>query len=265
MALIQCNFKSQTLQLATSMNVILPEEEQENDSSTDPGKIEYPVLYLLHGLSDDHTAWCRKTSIERYAQKYNLAVIMPAVDRSFYSDMVAGNNYWTYISKEVPLVSRKYFPVSNNREKCFVAGLSMGGYGAFKLTLRQPEKFAAAASLSGVLDIVSAYRENEEVDEDKVREFELIFGDINKLQDSDNDLIYLLKKNVKNNIKLPDLYQCCGTDDFLYRNNQYFKKLAERLNVNLTYEEDPAEHEWSYWDKKIQRFLELLKKKNFLG
>ena len=146
MALIQCDFYSEVLQLSTSMNVILPQ----------PARSRYPVLYLLHGLSDDHTIWLRRTSIERFVDPLGLAVVMPAVHRSFYTDMAAGNRYWTFVGRELPALVRAFFPVSRRREDTFVAGLSMGGYGAFKLALSFPQRFAAAASLSGALDQAGA-------------------------------------------------------------------------------------------------------------
>ena len=126
MALIQCDFFSESLGFSTSMNVILPQ----------PARERYRVLYLLHGMSDDHTIWCRRTSIERYVDPLGLAVVMPAVHRGYYTDMAAGYRYWTFISEELPALARSFFPLSHKREDTFVAGLSMGGYGAFKLALR---------------------------------------------------------------------------------------------------------------------------------
>ncbi len=113
------------------------------------------MLYLLHGMSDDHTAWLRYTSIERYAARHGLAVVMPAVGRSFYANEAHGHPYWDFLSEELPAVVGRFLRVSDRREDTFVAGLSMGGYGAFKWALRQPERFAAAASLSGALDVVA--------------------------------------------------------------------------------------------------------------
>ena len=152
MAFIQCGFFSEVLGLSTSMNVILPQSSagqigMEGKSFSE----KHHTLYLLHGLSDDHTIWMRRTSIERYAASLGIAVVMPAVHRSFYTDMANGYNYWTFVSEELPAIARSFFPLSDAREDNFVAGLSMGGYGAFKLALRCPDKFAAAASLSGAL------------------------------------------------------------------------------------------------------------------
>ena len=83
MALINCDFFSETLQLSCSMVVILPERPLSDIQSTSYPL--YPTLYLLHGMSDDHTIWQRRTSIERYAEEKGIAVVMPAVHRSFYS------------------------------------------------------------------------------------------------------------------------------------------------------------------------------------
>src|SRR5690554_3142250 len=137
MALIQCNFYSESLGVSTAMNVILPQQTttQIGMNSRESGG-RHRTLYLLHGLSDDHTIWLRRTSIERYVAALGIAVVMPAVNRSFYTDMHHGAAYWTFISEELPSLARSFFPLSDLREDNFVAGLSMGGYGSFKLALR---------------------------------------------------------------------------------------------------------------------------------
>ncbi len=128
MALIQCQFYSEVLGLSTSMNVILPQATRsqigmEGKQGTGP----HPTLYLLHGLSDDDSTWLRRTSIERYVASMGLAVVMPQVHRSFYTNMEQGAAYWTFISEELPALARSFFPLSDKREDNFVAGLSMGG------------------------------------------------------------------------------------------------------------------------------------------
>jgi len=249
MAFIQCDFFSEVLGLSVSMNVILPQ-------STSSHK-KHPTLYLLHGLSDDHTIWMRRTSIERYVAPLGLAVVMPAVHRSFYTDMLNGYNYWTFISQELPAIARSFFPLSDAREDNFVAGLSMGGYGAFKLALRCPEKFAAAASLSGALDVVEIVNRISKENRDN-REFYNVFGKPDELAGSENDLFYLAERLAKSDKPKPLLFQCCGTEDFLYQDNLKFRDWAKELGLDLTYEEEPGTHEWGYWDKKIQRVLEWL-------
>ncbi len=138
------------------MHVILPQQTHTQIGMQNvTGTGLHPTLYLLHGLSDDDSIWLRRTSIERYVADLGIAVVMPQVHRSFYTDMAEGGRYWTFISEELPTLARSFFPLSHQREDNFVAGLSMGGYGAFKLALRKPEQYAAAASLSGALDMVA--------------------------------------------------------------------------------------------------------------
>lgn len=252
MALIHCDFFSNVLGLSTSMDVILPQEtEKQIGMETKAFNDKHPTLYLLHGLSDDHTIWQRRTSIERYVAELGIAVVMPAVHRSFYTDMACGFNYWTFISEELPSIARSFFPLSNNREDNFVAGLSMGGYGAFKMVLNHPEKFIAGASLSGALDIATHAKESPEG-------FNIIFKDIDKIEGSNNDLFYLVKNVAESAGPKPKLYQCCGTEDFLYQDNVKFKNFCNNLDIDHTYEEEPGSHEWGYWDKKIQDVLSWL-------
>lgn len=154
MALIRCNFFAETLELATSMTVLLPQPTTAQIGVEDgpEDNAPPPVLYLLHGLTDDDTAWTRYTSIERYAAERGLAVVMPQVHRSFYADEAYGMRFWGFLSEELPRIVQRFFRVSDRREDTYVAGLSMGGYGAMRWALRQPERFSAAATLSGALD-----------------------------------------------------------------------------------------------------------------
>jgi putative tributyrin esterase len=222
-------------------------------------KPAYRTLYLLHGHSDDHTAWQRWTSIERYAERYNLAVVMPTAHLSFYTDMAHGGKYWQFISEEVPAVVRDLFPLSVKRADNFVAGLSMGGYGAFKLALTHPERFAAAASLSGAVDIREVVKAHDRPeDETWLDEMRNIFGDLSKIHGSPHDLFTLAGQVAQSPVK-PRLYQCCGTEDFLYADNIRFRDHVKSLPLALTYEEGPGEHNWAYWDMMIQKVLDWLK------
>jgi putative tributyrin esterase len=249
MALIHCNFRSNALEISTEMYVILPDGTNETKNN---GQGKLPVLFLLHGLSDDCSAWIRQTSIERYVNEMRLAVVMPSVNRSFYNDMKHGSKYWTFISEELPEVVRNLFHISEKREDNFAAGLSMGGYGAFKLALRHPDRFAAAASLSGAVDICAIKGNGLD------KELKNIFGDLGKLKGSSNDLFHLADEVSRSEGLKPLLYQCCGTEDFLYTDNIRFRDFCSKLPFDFTYEEEPGIHEWGYWDKKIQRVLEWL-------
>lgn len=251
-ALIQCQFYSEVLNLSTSMTVILPQQTttqigMENKAVKD----KHQTLYLLHGLSDDDTIWTRRTALERYVAPLGLAVVMPQVHHSFYTDMKYGNKYWTFLTEELPALARSFFPLSDAREDNFVAGLSMGGYGAFKWALNRPDQISAAASLSGALDIVRIMKNSDL--EGVIR---LAFGDEN-VSGTEHDLFSLIEKAGTNEQK-PLLYQSCGTDDFLYEDNICFKEHCEKTNYDLTTDFGPGEHEWGYWDKSIQDVLSWL-------
>lgn len=255
MALINCDFSSESLGLACSMTVILPQNTSSQIGMKGVAKWKkHPVLYLLHGMSDDHTIWLRRTSIERYVASMGLAVVMPAVHRSFYTDMACGPKYWTFVSEELPKIVQSFFPISEKRQDTFVAGLSMGGYGAFKLAFSQPERFAAAASLSGALDTAAIY---ERWGKAKAQEKESIFG--KTIKNTDNDLFHLSAKLAKSSKPKPMLFQCCGTEDYLYGDNINFRNHIEKLGTfKLHYEEAPGVHEWGFWDANIQKVLKWL-------
>ena len=254
MILNELNFFSETLGLRSTMHVLLPQRTVED--ARNQRKPKYRTLYLLHGHSDDHTAWMRWSSIEKYAEGLNIAVVMPAVHLSFYTDMAYGPAYWQLISEEVPTLVRDMFALSADREDNFVAGLSMGGYGAFKLALAHPDRFAAAASLSGVVDISEVVRTKKQDPLNKARLIEMrnVFGDLGKVPGSKHDLFALAKKVAKGPVK-PRLYQCCGTEDFLIADNRRFRDAIRKLPLDLIYEEGPGTHEWGYWDQMIQNVL----------
>lgn len=253
MIFTEVNFYSEVLDLNSSMFVLLPKRTLVEMRSKRTSR--YRTLFLLHGRTDDHTAWQRYTSIEQYAQGLNLVVVMPAVHLSFYTDMAHGGKYFEYISEEVPTVVRDLFSLSPRREDTFVAGLSMGGYGAFKLALTYPDRYAAAASLSGGLDLRQTVRaDNPRNDKNRLAQYRSIFGDLDKVAGSKHDLFALARRAAKSPIK-PRLYQCCGTEDFLYADNVRFRDAVRKLPLDMTYEDGPGEHIWAYWDKMIQNVL----------
>ena len=262
MPLLHCQAHSIALGVAISFDVILPHPRPRPGATQhfDYASGAAPVLYLLHGLSDDHTIWQRRTSIERYVEPLNLAVVMPAVNRSFHTDMTHGARYWTFISEELPALVHHLFRLSDARDDTFVAGLSMGGYGAFKLALSHPERFAAAAALSGALDVVRVASDeaNESRGSEWAAEMQAIFGNPSALARSDRDLFHLAERLVASKGPQPMLYQACGTADFLYEDNLRFLKHARRIGLDIRYEEGAAGHEWAYWDEHIRKVIDWL-------
>ncbi len=256
MILSEVHFSSDALAGRCTMNVLLP--QRKSSDPQDPFHPPFRVLYLLHGYTDDHTAWQRWTSIERYAEGLNLAVIMPAVQNSFYTDMVHGGKFFTFLTEELPGVVHDLFPLSNERLDTFVAGLSMGGYGAFKLALSRPDLYAAAASLSGALDIRELVNEHDDPENAAwLERMSNIFGDLEKVSGSPHDLFALAQK-VSQSANKPRLFQYCGTEDVLYADNLRFRDFIRPLGFDYTYEETPGDHRWVYWDATIQKVLEWL-------
>lgn len=253
MAFFQAQFFSETLNVASTVNVILPEAKQGIGVTASGGDALPKVLYLLHGYSDDHSIWMRRTSVERYAAGHNLAVIMPAVNHSFYLNEAQGERYWDYVSDELPRVMHRFFRLSDRAEDTFVAGLSMGGYGAMKLALTFPERYAAAGCFSGMVDMASRVASPEH----KNVNLERLFADPAAVPGSDADLFHLLEANADAPHQ-PDLFVACGTADFLYPMHQRFVPALLDNGWHVRHQEKPGVgHEWAYWDELIQQFIEL--------
>lgn len=252
MALVRVDFFSEILEVGTSMTVLLPQASAEQigvaTGSTTRAEGDFPLLYLLHGLSDDSTAWLRYTSIERYTAPLGLAVVMPQVQRSFYADEAHGERFFTFLSEELPDVVGRFFRVSQRREDTFVAGLSMGGYGALKWALHQPERFAAAASLSGALDL-------ERITHDPSRRplVRRVFD--HRLQPHDDLFALLGAADVD---ALPSVFVGCGTEDALYDGNVRFLDAATDAGLDVHVDFRPGEHEWDVWDAMIRDVLAWL-------
>ncbi len=259
MAFLEFNYYSKALAKRVTVNVILPEVNKKVEGIGLGDVAEYKTLYLFHGLSQNHTDWMRKSSIERYAEIYRIAVVMPNVDRSWYTDTAYGANYFTFVSEELPTVCRGYFKgMSDKRENNYVAGLSMGGYGALKVALTYPERFAGCASLSGALDIT---RKNRPLN---MPEWKSIF-DFNmesalELEGSKHDIYALARKNHDAGVEFPKMYIWCGTEDSpqLFKNNQDFHRLLDELEIEHYYEESEGDHSWKWWDLHIQDALRFL-------
>jgi S-formylglutathione hydrolase FrmB len=260
MAFLDFHFFSEALAQTCAAYVIIPQETTAQIGMVGgAARRKYPTLYLLHGLSDDHTIWMRRTSIERYAAEKNFAVVMPAVARSFYQDMASGPRYWTFVSEELPALCQLFFPLSAAREDNFVAGLSMGGYGALRLGLARPEKFAAAASLSGALDVVrfakEAGRKGSRIDK---AEWIGILGPELRVEGTDADLHFLAQKVAASSGPKPHLFVACGTEDQLLPDSRAFRQQLDAVHLRVTYKESPGAHEWGYWDAQIQSVLDWL-------
>ena len=249
MAFIQLHFYSNSFQMQTQVNVIIPQQNVVGEIGIDAKteNTQYKSLYLLHGLSDDHTIWMRRTSIERYATQYGICVVMPFGGRSFYMDQKNGEAYYTYIAKELPARISEFFNVSQKREDRFIAGNSMGGYGALKIALKNSDLFCAAAAMSAVANIRG---------ERWTEHLQNLLGKENYLSDEED--LFAITQQKESDPNRPKLFMWCGTEDWLYEENVALRDHIQKLDYDYTYEESPGTHCWDCWDVKIQRILEWM-------
>lgn len=250
MALIHLDHVPRSIKTNLPLNILIPEPADMKELPVRDRK----VLYLLHGLSDDASAWLRFSSIELHARKYGLIVVMPSAGRSFYMDQPNGQRYFTYLVEELPQYLEEVLGIKPIREQTMIAGLSMGGYGAFKAALLHPERYFAAASFSGVLSLSIL---NSQPDYPERKEFESLFGDLGQINGSEHDPMIWLQRAARNKGLIPSLYASCGLEDDLYPLTVLFKEACKKLNLPLKYYEAHGRHDWYFWDAEIQRFLAL--------
>ena len=247
MAHLVVDYYADALGVQTRMHVLLPQRLAAGKAKT---------LYLLHGMSDDEGTWMRRTSIERYAEEKGLAVVMPDGGLGWYTDMYRGLAWSKFISRELPALCRRFFPIlSDKREDTYIGGNSMGGYGALKCALRAPRTFSRVISLSGALDAADTAINNT-VPATR-RYWEDVFGPAEDVSGSENDL-FAAATALTDPALRPRIYMWCGTEDFLYAQNIRMRDHLRALGYDLTYEESPGDHQWRHWDKKIADALNWL-------
>ena len=260
MALLQCTFFSQALMRTVPIQVVLPTDKALGPNAPAP-KGPFPTLYLLHGIFGDQTDWVCGTRIQAWATEWNLAVMMPAGENSFYVDnKKASALYGTFIGKELVDFTRRTFPLSTKREETFIGGLSMGGFGSIVNGLQNPETFGAVCALSSAL-ILDSMMENKEYTDFLMSNkgyYESVFGDLDQVKGGPNDYDALAEKVAASGGPKPRFYLACGTEDGLIGVNRQFRGHLQALGDELTYEEGPGVHDWYFWDEYILKALKWL-------
>ncbi len=249
MSFITLRTYSEALKMQANVQVILPQTSTLGEIGTENGarESETKCLYLLHGLSDDESVWARRTSIERYATKYGLCVVMPCGGRSFYSNEKSGLNYYTYIAKELPKIIEDTFRVSKRTEDRYIGGNSMGGYGALKIALTERGRYAAAFGLSSVANI------HNPIFTDTLQR---VFGE--RIPD-EADLKKLIALREEEERK-PRLYMTIGKDDFMYEDNLAFDRYMQGKKYDYTFVQTEGQHCWDLWDSTVQSAIEWMLK-----
>lgn len=248
------------------IQVILPVDQQALPGMPVREEKPYKTLYLLHGIYGSYMSWLSESRIKRWAEEKNLAVVMPSGDNAFYVDQPSfGNFYGEFIGKELVEMTRKMFPLSHKREDTFIAGFSMGGFGALRNGLKYHENFGCIAALSSALILEQTL--NMTYNETSLTQnrayFESCFGDLNEAIKGDKNprvLVKTIKEKMGQdwNKHFPKIYMACGTEDFLIKNNRDFRDFLTENDIDVTYEEGPGEHDWEFWDTYIKKVLDWL-------
>ncbi len=252
MATFEIEYQSAVLDMVRRVSVLYPDAAEvtaEEAVSTD-----IPVLYLLHGMGGNEDSWRKQTAIERLLRHTNLIVVMPTTDLGWYTNTTYGLDYYDAIAKELSAIMQRFFPnMTKKREKTFIAGLSMGGYGAFKIAL-STNQYSWAGSFSGAIGIGMDDQDLTRATGVEAPYWTGVFGDVSQLTTSKHVLTNL----VKDHDKKTKFYAWCGEEDFLYQANQVAVEQFQQAGLDLTYAHAPGKHEWYYWEKQVEVFLEML-------
>lgn len=267
MARFTCNFISYTLLRAVDITVVVPTPTTPEcmGMGLEPGqkashkpKAKYPVLYLLHGMANNHATWTSYTNVEFFAEERNIAVVMISGENKSYVNHRSGDRFFDFLSKEVPDFVCGMFPISDRPEDTYIAGLSMGGYGTLVHALNNPERFAALGAFSAAVNLNPAALANlgggEAGSTDEAAE-NVTSGNVNPQYDPGS----LAEKIYKEGRKFPKIYLACGAKDFLYNANLEFRDKLKEYGADVTWFETPDHgHEWRFWNLVVENFLDWI-------
>ena len=261
MALLNVSFYSIALRRTVPLTVILPTDKRLPGEPGYQQAAPYKTLYLLHGVYGSCLDWLSGTRVRALAQNADLCVVMPSGDNKFYADSdISGDYYGKFITEDLVQFVENSFPVSKKREDRFLAGLSMGGYGAIVNGLRHPETFGVIAGMSSALIKARIIHSVEEKGRDLFTRTEMctMFGlkDAADFEGSEHDYD-ALANCVPQNLR-PRIHLCCGTEDGLLPVNHDYRDLLLALGYDVTWEEWPGAHNWKFWDEAIEKIIAWL-------
>ncbi len=230
----------------------------------------YPVVYLLHGYTDDNTGWLQFGEINRYADKAMaegtippMIIIMPNGDSSWYINSYDGKeNYEDFFVKEFMPTIEKTYHIKAEKKYRGVAGLSMGGYGTLILSMKHPELFAAAAPLSAAVFDDDAVISSPEAS--WARTFGQLYGRDLKGKDRltknwyDNSILKIVETKSADDLKKVRYWIDCGDDDFLTKGNCLLHIALSEKKVPHEYRVRDGAHTWTYWRTGITDALKFI-------
>lgn len=252
MALIQVNYMSKALFRLVPLNVILPADRFDADNNEYMMKKDqkFKTLYLLHGLLGNYTDWVSRTRIQQWAEEKNLAVVMPSGDNAFYfKSRTPWNDYETFIGDELPAITRQMFPLSDKREDTFIAGLSMGGYGALRNGIVFSDTFSHVIGLSSALHIFDDLSEEANIG---------LFDNLEEASKTNLNPKIAAEDMFREKREIPKFYMSCGRQDDLLGVNVDFRDFLRKNGADVTWDEEDGGHDWDFWDSQIKKVLDWL-------
>lgn len=265
MAHINVEFASTSLRRPTAFELYIPNDFRDDLPPEHIANYNNPhydrdckTVFILHGYSGWGKGW---TNIYTAAEKYNLALVFPSAENSFYLDSEAtAGKYQTFVGSELVEYIRKTFGLCRAKEDTFISGLSMGGFGALHTGLAYPETFSKIAALSSALIVhgISGMKPGEDNGVANYQYFRNCFGDLDKVVESDKNPETLIKKLIEQKKDIPDIYLACGTEDFLLENNRQFHRFLVENNVDVKYVESSGGHDVPFWDEHFAKGFEWM-------
>lgn len=262
MAIQNIRFLSRSLKRPCHFNLVLPDDApgfyKKNNPNYQRGT---KTLFLLHGYGEDHYTWLTSFNVVELAYKNNLAIVLPNGENSFYVN-APGNakKYASLVGEEMIEYLRSKYNLATKMEDTFIAGFSMGGYGAIHLTLAYPHTFNACAAFStanmqeGIIELTPG-RENRE---ENYRFFTSIYGDLSKLPETENDLEFQIKTLKQKQDRIPPIYLACGAQDFLVQFNQGLDKFLTDEKIPHEYYETDGGHDMIFWGEYIVKAVDWM-------
>ncbi len=256
MSFIEYTYFSPSIWRQTTFHMCLPNDTPElmregNACYDRPMK----TLMLLQGYSGNTLDWPLGSLVSDIALRYNLAVIMPSGDNSFYLNASGCCfKYADFVGFELLDYVRRTFHLSEKAEDTFIAGLSMGGFGAIHAGLSHPEKYGKIIGLSSAM-IVNTLKDIHPGEKDEIADYDyyrFVFGDLTKVKETENDPEYIIKKRLQKGDTIQPIFMACGSEDFLIANNREFRDFLMEHQVDLTYKESEGIHDWKFWNHYLE-------------